>query len=580
MRRAARGARARAGVLTGTLLLSITLGQVPAAALAPALYEGDAAVDNAAVRIQSAVRGRYVRRAGVGAVGARGLRVRVGLLELSAKSLADETIGSVWVEVDVLGLERGATPPLRTASLAKGDGRRQIDFALQSDLPVPAGSDAERTLREALRAPAEEDADVYFVLHAAASAGGGSRQLGSAYINLQQMLHADTEQHNRRLPLSDGAGHLTVSLVGLSVLKRAHSPTDAASASKRAERERAPSGHAISVRVTSLALEPRVHANSRIETVGVDVELLDLDEASALKTPMLPKGDGRRPLAFDFRSGVRVEPNSARERLLWDALQSADKQDSDVVFFVFGAARSGAARTQIGEAAVNLERMLEAKRDERDAKLKVVSMDGKQTIGTLTVTVVALEALSRVKALRTPPTVRGGMAVGGTISVIGKDDSIVVHVNTLQLEPKLMNDRSVENLTIEVQFLDLDEATALKTETLPKGDGKRPLLFGFRRDVRVEAGGRREQELRKALASSSAEQADVAFFVFASGRGGSGRKQIGEAAVNLQEMLRTRRDERDVSLSVLAADRKTKVGTISASVFAVATLVRVTEASR
>jgi hypothetical protein len=300
----------------------------------------------------------------------------------------------------------------------------------------------------------------------------------------------------------------------------------------------------------------------------VTVELLDLDDATALKTAMLPKGDGKQPLVFDFRSDVRVEPNTAREKQLYDALRTADRQDSDIVFFVFGAGKAGADRKEIGEASLNLEALLAAKRDSRDASLSVVSMDGKKTIGTMVVSVEALGTLERVKALRAPPT--------GSASVAARDDAIIVHVNQLALEPRLAQDRTVENVAIEIEFLDLDDATSLKTETLPKGDGQKALVFGFRSEVRVEPNTARDKSLRAVLRSTNSEDADVVFFVFASAKGGANRRQIGEASVNLKRMREAKRDERDVSLDVVgAAGGAAKIGTLSVSVFALATLMRV-----
>lgn len=566
---------APAGNPAGTLLLSISLGPVPSAVLEPQL-RADADEHAAATKIQSNLRGQLVRRSGPGAPAERGLCVQVGALELSAQLLADASVGSVWVEVDLLGLQRRADPPLVTRRLPKGDGRAPADFRFRAQLPVPVSSAAEDALREAVASAAEEDADVYFSLHAAQPSGGGERKLGSAALSLRDLLRQGSEQEQRRLALSAGCGFLSASLRGLHTLGL---PQPAAAARAGAEGRSISSGGSISIEIASLSLEPWLLADGW-EALGVDVELLDLDEATALSAPMRTIGDGTRPLTFDFAAQVRVEAGSVREKLLRQALASAEPQDSDVVFFVFGRKAGGQARAQVGEASLNLEALLAKGADARSVPLKVVSMDGRRALGSMLVSVAALPTLHRVKAIPPPPPPAGpkaAPAAGGSAAPIGADDgAIVVHVDSLLLEPRLADDATVENLAVEVECLDLDEGSALRTETLPKGDGSRPLRFGFRSDVKVEPGGAREQALRNVLRAPSAEQADVVFFVFASARGGSGRRELGEASVNLQAMLRARRDERDVSLSVLGGeDGKTKVGTISVSVFAAATLARV-----
>jgi len=471
----------------------------------------------------------------------------------------------------------------------------------------------EKQLYEALRTSDPQDSDVVFfvfatekkasisILSSTSKAPAERKQIGEASVNLEKVLRAGRDEKEATLKVvsMDGKtaiGSMTVSVLALETLTRVNALTSTprVSALSRSPQRAAAilggaastvsaqgGGETIALHVVSLTLDPKAPGFSKLDTVGVEVELIDLDDATALKTPMLPRGDGRRPLAFDFRSDVRVEPDTLREKQLYEALRTSDPQDSDVVFFVFATekkasisilsstSKAPAERKQIGEASVNLEKVLRAGRDEKEATLKVVSMDGKTAIGSMTVSVLAFEALTRVKGLRAPPTGRAP----GTSSVGRDDEAIVVHVSTLLLEGAHLQDPGVENVSVEVEMLDLDDATALKTETLPKGDGKRPLTFGFRSEVRVEAGSAREKVLRGVLKSTNGDDADVVFFVYASGRGGKGRKELGEAVVSLRRMLDAKRDERDVTLSVASAGQR--VGTLSVSVFALATLARV-----
>ena len=131
--------------------------------------------------------------------------------------------------------------------------------------------------------------------------------------------------------------------------------------------------------------------------VAVRIDALKMEERT-LETPALAPGSGS--MRFGWQHSVDVSPNGRAWLAISRALETPAEEDSDV-YFTIRDAISGAS---LGEAYVNLERMLKANADKvREERQVLDSKD--RVIGRLRVTVQAVAALRAVKA---------GAPAGGT----------------------------------------------------------------------------------------------------------------------------------------------------------------------
>ena len=145
-----------------------------------------------------------------------------------------------------------------------------------------------------------------------------------------------------------------------------------------------------------LSAEPR--GSSR--RLSVRVEALGMEEAP-LETPAMV-GRGGEAMRFNWSHSIPVASGNRAWGALARALATTQEEDSDVYFTVRDAETGGS----VGEAYVNLEKLLKGGVDKAGEAVQV--LDAKdRLVGRLTLTVRALDALRTVKATEEQARARG-----------------------------------------------------------------------------------------------------------------------------------------------------------------------------
>ena len=140
---------------------------------------------------------------------------------------------SLWIEVDFVGPAPNVLSEPATRRISSLDANTEQRLALSAtwDIHLYEGSAALRALRSALESQEEEDSDVYFVLkgrldtaHGDRSSRGRDVELGTAHINLEEIMRLGAEPSARRLQLSsqqsgERVGWLTASARCLEALR-------------------------------------------------------------------------------------------------------------------------------------------------------------------------------------------------------------------------------------------------------------------------------------------------------------------------------------------------------------------------
>ena len=182
-------------------------------------------------------------------------------------------------------------------------------------------------------------------------------------------------------------GSLNVSVLALGAIQRAIAFKPAAV-------------DALQVEVNGLALAPKVREDASVGEVWVEVDLLDgLQETAELRTKQLRKS--AVPLDFAYSHSLSVAAGSRALQELQKVLRSSDEQEADV-YFALKTHGAGGKERELGQGYVNLRQLL---RDARNMVGAQVSLAGPQgSAGTLTVSVVALEALKAASRAAVPPS--------------------------------------------------------------------------------------------------------------------------------------------------------------------------------
>jgi hypothetical protein len=165
---------------------------------------------------------------------------------------------------------------------------------------------------------------------------------------------------------------------------------------------------------------------------------------------------------------------------------------------------------------------------------------------TLTVTVLAHEALRRLK------------------SPVAASDAVRIDVGELVMTDALLLDRSVQKVYVEIDALDLDGGTPLRT--VPIAKNARKLDFEFSQALSVPSDSKEMDSLRLALKSSEEEVADVYFTL--KGSSATGEKELAQGFVNLQELMRNGKDHLRTPLKLASNDRNKSYGPLTVSVAA------------
>ena len=131
------------------------------------------------------------------------LAVHVELMDLGLEPLSPPGVAAVQVTVDVLGeLFVGAAVPLSM------DDDDLLSLNERHAIRLPEGSRLRARVAEALGG-ADEDSDVFFVVHAVDdfdSGGEQGKELGSAHLNLRSLATEEADDFDTTLELLDEAG--------------------------------------------------------------------------------------------------------------------------------------------------------------------------------------------------------------------------------------------------------------------------------------------------------------------------------------------------------------------------------------
>ena len=128
-------------------------------------------------------------------------------------------------------------------------------------------------------------------------------------------------------------------------------------------------------------------------SVVVEVDMPGDEEPVRSKTVPLKKGGKAGPLGFD--QAYDAGPTSSLLGALVDAMETAEKADSEVHFIVLGMGKSEA---ELGVAKLSLEDILEKGKDLTGASLPIRAGGGSgEQVGELSLSVSALAAMRAVK---------------------------------------------------------------------------------------------------------------------------------------------------------------------------------------
>ena len=157
--------------------------------------------------------------------------------------------------------------------------------------------------------------------------------------------------------------------------------------------------------VAGLSLTPQVRNDASVVDVWVEVDLLDNVDQAQMRTKPMRKAAS---LDFGFSHSVAVPAGGSVQQELAKALKSTDEQEADVYFAL--KTRSATGERELGQGYVNLHALL---RDAKNIMSSQIDLQGKggQSAGTLTVSVLGLEAL---QAARAGPTSSVDAFIGGS----------------------------------------------------------------------------------------------------------------------------------------------------------------------
>ncbi|KOO26535.1 protein fantom isoform 1, partial [Chrysochromulina tobinii] len=414
------------------------------------------------------------------------VRVCVGTISLPDDIVHDPSVAELWVEVDLsccavptaLRTKAVTNQPLTRRSAAEGGGSTTLDFGFTHQVATPAGSAALLALQKALATKEESDSDVYFVLKARGKGGGGKgearpsgadRELAEGYLNLEAMLKQGTDHINLPLKLERKGGGvaatLQVSLIAVEPLRRIQFPVS--------------SSDAIRIDVGELTASEALVGDGAIVDVWVEIDVLDLDGGTPLRTPPLRKTAPK--LDFNFSQTLTVDGDKLET--LRRALEGPE-QESDVYFVLKGRGPRVPER-ELAQGFINLQHLAQsvAKGGSGDVvrtKISLISEERK-SYGNLVVSLVASELLTRARQAQ----------LGGS------KDAIRLELGALELAPIVRADASVFELWVEIDFLGMGEPAPLATARVPKG-ASATLELEYKHTIAVPPGSRQQATLKTA----------------------------------------------------------------------------------
>ena len=316
--------------------------------------------DTAAVAIQAAIRGRAARRPGDGA-GA--LTLKVGSVALTEATLAAHPVmGSVWVEVDLLGL---TAAELRTPNVKPLKSGRAAAINFEHSVPLRDGSAEVATLKSALSSPDAHESDVFFnVMGGGAS---GPLSLGIAHLNVADLMKKGVDADGVKLDLrGDGAakgagavGSLEVSLEVMGAIQRLMAPDD------------------VRIVVSGLALDPDAAVDGGVGDLWVEVDLPGVPKqaAAALRTDAVHKSAAPK-IDFGFSASVALPPGSRTREAFTKAVGAAVDGGGSGEAAVYFHLKTRDARGLEKEVATGALDLADLARDGRDAVGVAVALHG------------------------------------------------------------------------------------------------------------------------------------------------------------------------------------------------------------
>ena len=309
----------------------------------------------------------------------------------------------------------------------------------------------------------------------------------------------------------------------------------------------------LTVGVTQLKLNDEI-----LRTAGSAV-WVEVDLAGVTKEPLRTKRAPPRGTAdLSFEQTINVTSQAKEAEALRRALNSPTPQEADVLVTAMAAGASG--NRQIGVGYLSLKDLHTSGRDLSGGT--TVALRGKENrrVGSCDVSLAALAAVHRAFA---PDTIR-------------------VCVNSLTIPEDLVRDQSVSELWVEIDLGCLALPTAVRTRALAKSASERqPLDFEFTHSVGAPPGSAALASLQKALASKEESDSDVYFVLKARGkgqpgqRGGAADREVAEGFVNLEALLRERRDYVNVPLTLANKTRGGEPASLSVSVLCYEALRRI-----
>ena len=249
---------------------------------------------------------------------------------------------------------------------------------------------------------------------------GANRELAEGYLNLEAMLKQGTDQINLPLKLERKGGGvaatLQVSLIAVEPLRRIQFPVS--------------SSDAIRIDVGELTASEALVGDGAIVDVWVEVDMLDLDGGTPLRTPPLCKTAPK--LDFNFSQTLTVDGDKLET--LRRALEGPE-QESDVYFLLKGRGPRVPER-ELAQGFINLQHLAQsvAKGGSGDVvrtKISLISEERK-SYGILVVSLVASELLTRARQAQ----------LGGS------KDAIRLELGALELAPIVRADASVFELSL------------------------------------------------------------------------------------------------------------------------------------
>ena len=361
------------------------------------------------------------------------LAVHVELMDLGLEPLSPPGVAAVQVTVDVLGeLFVGAAVPLSM------DDDDLLSLNERHAIRLPEGSRLRARVAEALGG-ADEDSDVFFVVHAVDdfdSGGEQGKELGSAHLNLRSLATEEADDFDTTLELLDDAGKPAGAL---SVNVRAAEAVRALCAASRpplaappplAPPSSSPSLHEVALSFGELQLWPEASRDAAaLSTSGAElfvaIEWAALDRATSgapqpraespsvslrrlsarfdakLALALPTAAEPRRRLRAALAAAAAAEVAAAAGGVAADAMAAA-AEEGDVYVLLLRESDEGAV--ELGCAFVSVVALLGGGSELRGETLAIVTESGAQ-LGRLSCDSRCLAALLALESHPTLPFV-------------------------------------------------------------------------------------------------------------------------------------------------------------------------------